>query len=325
MKKNYITIAAGLMLAALPFVGLSSSVVFAMGTTLIFAVMTIGFSFLMGYGGLASLGTAGFVGVGAYIAYFVVEVYKLPISVAFLITVAISLVMGVLVGFISLRIEGIYLALLTLGLSEILRNTFVSIKATIKINTSTLKMLGMPVGELHIYLLIVAVFIVLMLITTNLINSPIGRALISVKNSPSAAQAMGISLLKHRVLAFVVSTVFAAVAGLLYMLYVRNITTSSTQLFSIITSLNILGAAVIGGAKSLWGSTFGTFLIYGIQSMFLSKIKFFVQNPAFITMLTGVLIIIIVMFYPGGLAQIAMTLKYKIKNLSKKTNVGGAL
>ena len=163
------------------------------------------------------------------------------------------------------------------------------------------------------YLLILALFVVLLLITSNLIRSPIGRAQLSVKNSTSAAQAMGISLMKYRVLAFVISTVYAAIAGLMYMMLLRNMTTSTSTLLSMATSLNILGAVIIGGAKSLWGTAFGTFAIYGLQSMFLSKIQFFTENPAFITMVTGLLIIVVVMFFPGGFAQMVMSLRGWIK------------
>lgn len=87
-----------------------------------------------------------------------------------------------------------------------------------------------------------------------------------------------------------------------------------------ITSLNILGAVVIGGAKSLWGTTFGVFIIYGLQSTLLSKIPFFVENPAFITMITGLLIILIVMFFPGGIAQMMGNLMKKRKTAKFAAN-----
>ena len=77
--------------------------------------------------------------------------------------------------------------------------------------------------------------------------------------------------------------------------------------------MDLAVAVIIGGAKSLWGTSFGVLIIYGIQSMFLSKIDFFQKNPAFITMLTGVLIIIVVMFFPGGFAQIAANIKLWLK------------
>lgn len=306
------------VLAAFPLLAqagvLTSSFVFAVGNTMIYAIMAIGFCLLMGYSGLASLGTAGFVGIGAYIAYYFMQVYGAPFGAAFIVTVMVSLFSGVLVGFISLRIEGIYLAILTLGLSEILRNTFISLKSTIKLDMSKVRLFGVKIGEDQVYLLILALFVVLLLITSNLIRSPIGRALLSVKNSTSAAQAMGISLMKYRVLAFVISTVYAAIAGLMYMMLLRNMTTSTSTLLSMATSLNILGAVVIGGAKSLWGTTFGVFIIYGLQSTFLSKIPFFVENPAFITMITGLLIILIVMFFPGGIAQMVGNLVQKRKS-----------
>lgn len=297
----------GLVLSAFPWLlksgVLTSSFVFAVGNTLLYAIVAIGFCLLLGYSGLASLGTAGFIGIGTYTAFYVMQQYGAAFGWALLLTVVFSLVIGVLVGFISLRIEGIYLAILTLGLSEILRNLFISLKATVKIDVSSIRLFGVQAGETAVYFLILFVFVLLLWLTSNLIHSAVGRALLSIKNSTSAAQAMGISLMKYRLLAFVLSTVYAALAGLLYMLYIRNMTTSSSTLLTMATSLNILGAVIIGGAKSLWGTTFGVFIIYGLQSMFLSKIPFFVEHPAFITMLTGLLIILIVMFFPGGIAQ----------------------
>ena len=308
----------GVILGVFPLLAqlgvLTSSFVFAVGNTMIYAIMAIGFC------GLASLGTAGFVGIGAYIAYYFMQVYGVPFGIAFIVTVMISLFSGVLVGFISLRIEGIYLAILTLGLSEILRNTFISLKSSIKLDVSKVRLFGVKIGEEQVYLLILALFVLLLFITSNLIRSPIGRALLSVKNSTSAAQAMGINLMKYRVLAFVISTVYAAIAGLMYMMLLRNMTTSTSTLLSMATSLNILGAVVIGGAKSLWGTTFGVFIIYGLQSTLLSKIPFFVENPAFITMITGLLIILIVMFFPGGIAQMMGNLMQKRKTAKFAAN-----
>ena len=290
-----------------------NSLVYALGNTLIYAIVAIGFCLLLGYAGLASLGTAGFIGVGAYIAYYVMQELQLPFIVALLATLTVSLVLGIIVGFISLRIEGIYLAIMTLGLSETIRNLLMALKPTIKLDLKNLKLFGIPVTDTVSYYLILGIFLLLMLLVAHLIQSPTGRAMLAMKNSTSAAQAMGISLMKYRLLSFVIATVFAALGGLLYMVHVRTMTTATSTLLTLTTSLNILGGVVIGGAKSLWGSTFGIFIIYGIQSMFLSKIQFFQKNPAFITMITGLLIILVVMFFPGGFAQIVWELKMKLK------------
>lgn len=290
-----------------------NSFVYALGNTMIYAIAAIGFCLLLGYSGLASLGTAGFIGIGSYTAFYIMQQFGLPYIAALIVTLVVSILIGVVVGFISLRIEGIYLAILTLGLSEIIRNLLMAIKPTIKIDLENVRLFGIQMGDRGGYFLILAIFAVLMWLTANLINSPTGRAMLAMKNSTSAAQAMGISLMKYRLLAFVIATVFAAVAGLLYMVFVRTMTTATSTLLTLTTSLNILGAVIIGGAKSLWGTSFGVFIIYGIQSMFLSKIDFFQKNPAFITMLTGVLIILVVMFFPGGFAQIAVQIRQWLK------------
>lgn len=298
-----------------------NSVIYALGNTLIYAIVAIGFCLLLGYAGLASLGTAGFIGVGTYIAYYTMGQLELPFIAAFAATIIISVILGVVVGFISLRIEGIYLAIMTLGLSETIRNLLIALKPTIKLELDRVKLFGIKISDVGSYYLILIVFAVLMLIIANLINSPTGRAVIAMKNSTSAAQAMGISLMKYRLLSFVIATVFASIGGLLYMFHVRTITTATSSLLTLTTSLNILGAVIIGGAKSLWGSTFGIFIIYGIQSIFLSRIDFFNKNPAFITMITGLLIILVVMFFPGGFAQIVMETKARIKGKHIKKKI----
>ena len=301
-----------------------NSFVYALGSTMIYAIVAIGFCLLLGYSGLASLGTAGFIGIGSYSAFYVMQQFELPYIVALIVTLVVSLLIGVVVGFISLRIEGIYLAILTLGLSEILRNLLMAIKPTIKINLSNAKLFGLQMGDRGGYFLILFVFVVLLWLTSNLINSPTGRAMLAMKNSTSAAQAMGISLMKFRLLAFVIATIYAAIGGLMYMVFVRTMTTATSTLLTLTTSLNILGAVIIGGSKSLWGTSFGVLIIYGIQSMFLSKIPFFQKNPAFITMLTGLLIILVVMFFPGGFAQIATNIKLWLKKKFSKAGKGVA-
>ena len=302
----------------------SNSLVFAIGNTLIYAIIAIGFCLLLGYSGLASLGTAGFIGLGAYSAFYVVQEMGMPYIGALVVTLAVSIGIGVVVGFISLRIEGIYLAILTLGLAEIIRNLLMALKSTIQIEIENVRLFGLLMDTRGGYFLILLTFAVLFWLTANLINSPAGRAMLAMKNSTSAAQAMGISLMKYRLLAFVISTVFAAIGGLLYMMYVRTMTTATSTLLTLTTSLNILGAVIIGGAKSLWGTTFGVFIIYGIQSMFLSRIPFFIENPAFMTMVTGVLIILVVMFFPGGFAQIAMQAGQWLKGKGGKKKGGAA-
>ncbi|MBR3845205.1 MAG: branched-chain amino acid ABC transporter permease [Clostridia bacterium] len=303
----------------------NSSFVYAIGSTLIFCVVSLGFCLLLGYSALASLGTAGFIGIGAYCTYYCLAEWGLTIGVAFIMSIVIALIVGAIVGYISLRIEGIYLAIVTLGISQIIKEVLAALVDTIKIKGSQITLFGIDSLKLKtesIFYIIVGMMLLLMIITHNIMNSPTGRAMLAMKNSTSAAQAFGISLMKYRLLAFMISIIYAAIAGMLFMLYNRYVSNSSSTLFTLSTSLNILGAVIIGGMKSIWGTVAGTFIIYGIDKMFLQDIEFFRENPTLITLFCGILVVVVIMFYPGGLAQLLMEVKYKVEAFIRKKKEG---
>jgi branched-chain amino acid transport system permease protein len=304
---------------------ISTSFIGAVGSTLIYCIVGLGFCLLLGYSALASLGTAGFIGIGAYITYYCLQEYEVGVGIAFILAIVVAVAVGVFVGTISLRIEGIYLAIVTLGVAQIIKEVLSALVDTIKISPKNITLLGMAFNirevKQAVFFLIVAVMLLLMWITHNLINSPTGRAMLAMKNSTSAAQAFGISLMKYRLLAFVLSTILAALAGLLYMLYIRSQQNSTGVLFTLSTSLNILGAVIIGGTKSIWGTIGGTFIIFGIDSMFLQDIKFFNENPTLITIVCGLLVILVVMFFPGGLVQLVKGGIFKLKTLFVKWRI----
>ena len=281
-----------------------------------YCIMSIGFCLLLGYSGLASLGTAGFVGIGAYVTFYAMQQFNLPYVVAFVGAVAISILLGFIIGFISLRIEGIYLAIITLGLSEIIRYALKALySGVVKVSAKNLKLFGIRVEVTGMYFVVCAMLILLLIITSNLINSPTGRAMIAMKSSTSAAQAYGISLLKYRMLAFIIATVYATLAGMSYLLIGNALSPSSEAetMLKLTLSLNILGAVIIGGYKSLWGTMFGTFFVFGLNkilTLILPYQIYLVVNP-YMSVVIGILIILVVMFYPGGIAQLLLTWKYK--------------
>lgn len=282
-----------------------------------YGISAIGFCLLMGYSGLASLGTGGFIGIGCYSVYYIMTLSGLPFFLAVVVAIGVAVAIGAIVGFISLRIESIYLVILTLALSEILRNVYMVLQDSINIGTP--KLFGIALKSTDLIWLIVPILVVIMILTHNLIASPTGRAMLAMKNSTAAAQAMGISVLKYRLTAFILCTVYASLSGTLLILRSKSATASSgTGMYALITSLNILAAVIIGGYKSIWGALFGAFVMYGLNTTILQRVQFFQDNPALITILSGVLVIIIVMFYPGGLAQLMHSLKGQIKKLFKK-------
>ncbi|MFH0993304.1 MAG: branched-chain amino acid ABC transporter permease [bacterium] len=287
--------------------------------TMIYAVIALGFSLLLGYGGLASLGTAGFVGLGTYLIGHFSGVLGFPFALTLVISLGGAVVLGAIVGFISLRIEGMYLAIITLGLSEIMKEVFKSFGAFTGgvdgLDFRNFALFGKRVSDLGVDLIVIFVFILLILCTLNIIKSPTGRALLAMKNSDSAAQSMGIGLMKYRLLAFVLATIYAVIGGMLYMM---------DQEFSIPTtwsldfSLNILAAVVVGGAQSITGIILGTFMIFGLNNTVLKNIAFFRTYPDATWILSGLLIILVTMFYPGGLIRLLMTIKAWVLRTVKK-------
>lgn len=290
----------------------------ALAITFAYSIASIGFCLLMGYSGLASLGTGGFIGIGTYAVYYIMNESGMRFWVAIVVALVVAAVIGVIVGFISLRIEGIYLVILTLGLSEILRKIYVVIMDRIKVSNFEI-FNGIEIKRQHSVFIVATVLVIIMIITHNIINSPTGRAMLAMKNSTAAAQAMGISLMKYRLMAFVICTMYAALSGVMLMITVRSAMASDgTGFYALITSLNILAAVIIGGYKSIWGALFGTFVMYGMQTIVFNNIPFLAENPVIITFVSGILVILVVMFFPGGLAQLFLELNGKIKVLWKK-------
>lgn len=298
---------------------LPSTLTDALSSTIIYAIIAIGFCLLLGYSGLASLGTAGFAGIGVYCAFFVMGKAHLDFVLALVVAIIVAAVVGIIVGFISLRIEGMYLAILTLGLAEILFEVFNNIDGAPRIPYHNNVFLGIFLDPLIKSIVFVVLFVILLCLTHNLTKSPTGRAMLAMKNSTSAAQAMGISLLKYRLMAFVISTIYASIGGMMYMeMMYSGINLSGSNFLSLSMSLNILGAVIVGGSKSLWGTSVGVLLIFGIQTIFLNRIDFFVENPEFMGLFSGILLVLVVMFYPGGLHQLFYEIKAKIRKIRKK-------
>ncbi len=313
----------GIILILLQIIGqtgaIEPSVFNFLSPVLIRYMVSLGFLLLLGYTGLASLGTAGFMGLGSYLIGYLYQSLKMSSELAFIIGIVVALILGVFVGLVSLRIEGMYLAIVTLGLAEILKNFFSNSPLTGAFNgmklTEGIKFLGIFSSTASIYnsvyYLLVFVMVLSMVWVLNLINSPTGRAMLSIKNSTSAAQAMGISILKYRLTAFLIATLFAVAAGMLQM--VRS-TTSYPGSWGIDLSLNILAAVVIGGTKNIWGVLVGTFLVFGLKDLILVNIPFFQTYSNAHLMFSGILIILVVMFYPGGVVKLFADLKKLIIN-----------
>jgi branched-chain amino acid transport system permease protein len=293
----------------------------AFGKTMIYTIVGLGFSILLGYGGLASLGTAGFVGLGAYILGYFTNALGFSVFLVIVMTIIFAVALGVVVGFISLRIEGMYLAIITLAIAQIINEVFKNwitfsngADGMILNNRIVLFNQYITFDSNFIFVVISIVLVIVMILTYNIMKSPTGRALLAMRNSQSAAQAMGISIFKYRLLAFIVSTIYAMFAGILYLTYIPSTFPAD---WGLDFSLLVLAAVIVGGSRSIYGILLGTFLIFGLDLAVFSNNDYFggwfVENSWVPTIVNGLLIILVIMFYRGGLIRLVNTLGAKIK------------
>lgn len=229
----------------------------------IHALVVVGLNLLVGYAGQISLGHAGFYGIGAYSVAVLPTHYDVPLLLAALIGVAVAGVLAFLIGRPILRLKGHYLAMATLGMGMLI--------AMVLTNESqfTGGPDGMPVPRLELfgvrlrgveiwYWIVGAVLFVGTWLALNLIDSPTGRALRALHDSEVAAQVNGIDVARYKVLVFVVSAVYAAIAGAMVGLYSGYITPSVA---GFLHSIEFVVMVVLGGMASIFGGMIGAALL----------------------------------------------------------------
>jgi branched-chain amino acid transport system permease protein len=142
-------------------------------------------------------------------------------------------------------------------------------------------------------------------------NGRLGRALNAMRGSEAASQAMGVNLLNHRLIAFALATIYASIAGVLYVHFVRY---SFPTVWSLKLSLDFLAMIVIGGLRSIYGTLLGAFIVFAVPDLFLKQLPYFNQMSY---VLNGVLIILVVIFYPNGLIYAGHDIKRFVQKFKK--------
>ncbi len=322
MREYLKYILIGLVFILAPFLQklglISSSSIIVLGTIMFYSIVGIGLNVLLGYSGLISLGTAGFMGAGAYISAYLTQDLGLPFILSLIISVSIPLIIGLVIGLISLRIEGYYLAIATLGVAEIFRQVFVELDfftgGFSGKNAGYPNFLFFKLDRMSTYILIGIFLIAILIITHNIVYSKSGRALLTMRGSEAAAQAMGINLLKYRLLAFGIATLYSAIGGVLYVHFIRFAYPSA---WNINLSLQILAVIVIGGMRTINGPIVGSIIVFGVPELILKQLPIIGNIDGLAYVFTGLLIILVILFYPHGLIY----LSHDIKKLWKKEKV----
>jgi branched-chain amino acid transport system permease protein len=233
------------------------------------AIVCIGLNLLIGYAGQISLGHAGFVGLGAYGSAILTATYGWPPLLALVIVAAAVGALAFILARPILRLRGHYLAMATLGLGIII---------SIVLNQEggwtggpdgmvvpPLTVLGYAVyGERVWYWIVGGLLLIAAWLALNLIHSPIGRALRALHGSEVAAQVAGVDVARYKAMVFVISAVFASIAGSLLAHYAQFITPATA---GFIKSILLVTMVVVGGMASVFGSVVGAAIITALPQV----------------------------------------------------------
>ena len=227
----------------------------------IHALVAVGLNILVGYTGQVSLGHAGFFAIGAFTTIILILKAGFPVWIALPVAGLISSGFGFLLGLPALRLKGPYLAIATLGFGMTVTTTIKHLEffgGRMGLQAPKLNFFGTPMKDIHLYYLIMAIAVVMVIGAIKLIKTRVGRAFIAIRDSDIAAEAMGVNLTYYKTLAFAVSAFYTGIAGGLYAFILGFINPES---FHLIMSIMFLAMVVIGGLGSIMGSIAGAALM----------------------------------------------------------------
>ncbi|HGJ7082400.1 TPA: branched-chain amino acid ABC transporter permease [Streptococcus pneumoniae] len=251
-------------------------------------ILAVGLNLIVGFSGQFSLGHAGFMAIGAYAAAIIGS--KSPTYGAFfgamLVGALLSGAVALLVGIPTLRLKGDYLAVATLGVSEIIRIFIINGGS---LTNGAAGILGIP--NFTTWQMVYFFVVITTIATLNFLRSPIGRSTLSVREDEIAAESVGVNTTKIKIIAFVFGAITASIAGSLQAGFIGSVIPKD---YTFINSINVLIIVVFGGLGSITGAIVSA-IVLGILNMLL-------QDVASVRMIIYALALVLVMiFRPGGL------------------------
>lgn len=294
--------AGGYLMNVLVFVGINT-------------MLAIALNLLLGYAGQISLGHAGFFGLGAYLSGILTTTFGCNPWLSIPVAAGMVGVLAVLVGFPILKLKGHYLAMATLGLGIII---YIVFNETIDYTGGPSGLSGIPPlslgtfvfdGDVKNYYLVWGMTMLVMLFALNLADSRVGRALHALHDSEVAARVMGVHTRLLKVQVFAVSAIISSIAG---SLYAHTMTFISPTSFGFNFSVELLTMVVIGGLGSVYGSFLGAALLTLLP-------EFLRAAHDYDIIIYGALLMVMVMFMPGGLVRGIPELFMKLVKARKGT------
>lgn len=294
--------------------------------SLIWSIMGVGWNFIGGYAGQVSNGHALYYAIGAYAVAVGTAYYKITPWIMLFVGMAISVVIAYFIGKPLLRLNGAYFLIATMAVAECARIIFLNTKylgAATGISFLAKKVpqwytLQFTDKKVYCYVL-VAVLALLMLFAKYVDRSKFGYYLRAIKANETSAQASGINTPQQKVRAYMLSAAIVSLAGSLYAPFVLYV--DPYTLLPLDKSTMICLVVVMGGVGTVWGPVLGAFVMTFISEY---ARAIFAGKSGTNMLVYGILVIIIILFMPGGLISLVDGLKKKISSFKKRKAANAA-
>jgi branched-chain amino acid transport system permease protein len=280
--------------------GLNDYYVYLANRIFIFILLAVGLNIVKGFCGQVQVGHVGLYAIGAVSSALFSIHLGLPFWVSLPVAVVITGLAGIIVGLPSVRLEGAYLALATLGLGESVR---IMIAVTPALGSSTGIMLIPPptLGDFvfdsfqKYYYLVMTAALIGIYVSFSILRSAIGRAFMAIREDVIAASVHGINVVKYKLLAFVISALYAGAAGALFAHMPPGFIHHNN--FTIIEMVTLLLMVVLGGLGHIWGGVIGAIIVTIIYDQ---TLDYYFYQP----LLFGLIMVLLVIFMPKGIGGV---------------------
>jgi branched-chain amino acid transport system permease protein len=306
MRWTYIAVALLLIFLILaPFSWCLGKYNFLLITIGINTIVVVGLCLLMGYTGQVSLGQAAFVGIGAYFYAYLSNSYSVNPWLAMLIAAIVTGAFAYIIAYPLFRLKGNYLAMATLAIGLIMVTLFKQWDQHTGHPEGMAGISHLSIGgfafnsEFSQYFLIWAFCIIILLISQNIVRSRTGRALRAIHGNEAAAESLGINVNQFKTKIFVLSAIYASLAG---SLFVHHLGYISGGEFDFLASVKLVVMAVIGGLASIWGAIFGAGVIIALSNELLVKLTQIWPSLVNIDIVIyGLILVVVMILTPEGL------------------------
>jgi len=304
-KRNFLFFA--LVLAILPLLFLNQTFLISIfSQVLIFSIAALGLNILIGFAGQLSIGHAAFLAVGAYVSAVLTRNFNFPFLATVLLSGGVAGGLGLVLGFPALRLKGFYLAIATMAFGVAIEQ-FIGASDYLGGHIGFRDIPSFDIfwirvqSDLGKYYMVAFFAFVLFLIAANILQSKTGRAFKAIRESEFAARSSGVNIARYKLIAFVISAVYAGIAGALYAHTINYIAPTD---FGLGLSINLLAMIVVGGLASLSGNFIGSILMVAIPFLFS-------RTNLPMSIIFGTMLVVVVLFFPRGLAYGLYILNWK--------------